>query len=246
MEKKNKKPVIGISGSITVMESGRFPGYRRTYVNEDYVTAVKMAGGIPLVLPMIDDETVIDDYMNVIDGLVLSGGHDVEPLRYKEQPLMRIGQTFPERDTFDIHLVERALDRDIPVLGICRGHQILNVALGGSLYQDLSYIPSCEIKHDQYSDPSLPTHEVDIEPNSRLHRIVGQTRVRTNSFHHLAIKELAKDLQVVALSDDGVIEAVEHKEKAHVMGVQWHPEMMAAKQDVYMSKLFHSLIEDCK
>ncbi len=237
-----KKPVIGISGSITILENGRFPGYRRTYVNEDYVKSVILAGGVPLLLPLTNDPEIIKGYCDLIDGLVLSGGHDVSPLAYGEQPLQKLGHTLPERDVFDKMLIENAFEKELPILGICRGLQILNVTLGGTLYQDLDYIPDCNIKHDQFHDPSLPTHEIAISEGSMLHKIMNDTRIKTNSFHHLAIKNLAEGLVVSARSDDGIIEAVEHEDYEFVIGVQWHPEMMAATDDK-MNGLFESLIQ---
>lgn len=236
-----KKPVIGISGSITILENGRFPGYRRSYVNEDYVKSIQLAGGVPLLLPLTNDPEVINSYCEIIDGLVLSGGHDVSPLAYGEQPLKKVGHTLPERDIFDKLLIEGALEKDMPILGICRGLQIVNVALGGTLYQDLDYIPKCNIKHDQFHDPSLPTHEISIMAETKLYEIMGSNRVQTNSFHHLAIKDLGEGLKVTARADDGVIEAVEHDGHQFLLGVQWHPEMMAATNDKMLS-LFESLI----
>lgn len=237
-----KKPIIGISGSITILEGGRFPGYRRTYVNEDYVKSVILAGGVPLLLPLTTDQNIVKHYCSIIDGLILSGGHDVSPLAYGEQPLQKLGQTLPERDVFDRLLIENALEIDIPVLGVCRGLQILNVALGGTLYQDLDYIPECNLKHDQYHDPTLPTHEVYIDRGTKLYEIMNDTCVKTNSFHHLAIKTLGEGLDVTARAADGVIEAIEHHERRFVIGVQWHPEMMSAT-DPKMRSLFESLIQ---
>ena len=236
-----KKPIIGISGSIMVMENGRFPGYRRSYVNEDYVRAVRAAGGVPLILPMLDDPSILNHYVETIDGLILSGGHDVAPLCYGEQPLQKLGQILPERDTYDKMLIDRALEKKMPILGICRGMQIMNVALGGSLYQDLTYIPNCELRHDQYSDPSMATHEIEIDTESKLYDIVKEKRIQTNSFHHLAVKKLAPDFEVVARADDGVVEAVEHKDYPFVLGLQWHPEMMALTND-HMMKIFKAFV----
>jgi len=237
-----KKPVIGISGSITILENGRFPGYRRTYVNEDYVKSVILAGGVPLLLPLTTDPEIIKGYLDLIDGLVLSGGHDVSPLAYGEQPLQKLGHTLPERDVFDRLLIEAALEKELPLLGICRGMQMLNVALGGTLYQDLDYVPDCQLKHDQYHDPSLATHEVSVETSSKLFGIMGDKRVKTNSFHHLAVKDLGNGLVITARADDGVVEAIEHNDYPFVLGVQWHPEMMAST-DVKMKSLFEALME---
>lgn len=237
-----KKPVIGISGSITILENGRFPGYRRTYVNEDYVKSIVQAGGTPLLLPLTTDETIITHYCSIIDGLVLSGGHDVSPLTYGEQPLQKLGHTLPERDVFDGLLIKHALKTQMPILGICRGLQILNVTLGGTLYQDLDYVPDCNLKHDQYHDPSLATHEIVIEASSKLFEIMKTSSIQTNSFHHLAIKTLGEGLKVTAKAADGIIEAIELEAHPFVLGVQWHPEMMSSS-DVKMKSLFESLIQ---
>lgn len=237
-----KKPVIGISASINILENGRFPGYRRSYVNEDYVRSVILAGGVPLLLPLTNDPEIITSYCGLIDGLVLSGGHDVSPLSYGEQPLQKLGHTLPERDEFEKKLIENAFGKNLPILGICRGLQMLNVVFGGTLYQDLDYIPNCSIKHDQYHDSALPTHEIEISHGSTLHTIMNTTRIKTNSFHHLAIKDLAEAFLVSARADDGIIEAVEHQGYKFIIGVQWHPEMMASTDDK-MKRLFESFIQ---
>lgn len=237
-----KKPVIGISGSITIIEGGRFPGYRRTYVNEDYVKSIIQAGGVPLLLPMTTEPEIVQGYIEQVDGLVLSGGHDVSPLAYGEQPQRKLGHTLPERDAFDKLLIEKAVEMNLPMLGICRGLQIMNVTLGGSLYQDLDYIPNCDMKHDQYHDPALATHEITIDKDSRLFKIIGKERIGVNTFHHLAVKEVAKGFKISAKADDGVVEAMEHEDYAYCLGVQWHPEMMAAS-DNNMKLLFESLID---
>jgi len=236
-----KKPIIGISGSIIIMEGGRFPGYRRSYVNEDYVRSVSQAGGVPYILPMIEDEKLIEAQVESIDALVLSGGHDVDPMNYGEEPLQKLGLTLPERDSYDSKLIEYAMKRGIPILGICRGMQIMNVHLGGTLYQDLDYIEGCSVKHDQYRYPELATHKVYVTEGSKLSSVFNK-EVMTNSFHHLAVKEVASDLKVVAQSSDGLVEGFEHGSYPYLVGVQWHPEMMAAKGHEQMKALFASLI----
>ncbi|PAB59022.1 gamma-glutamyl-gamma-aminobutyrate hydrolase family protein [Anaeromicrobium sediminis] len=241
----SKRPVIGVSGSIIIDDGGRFPGYRRSYVNEDYIQAVKMAGGMPFIIPMTDDEELIRMQIESIDGLILSGGHDLDPLLYGEEPLQKLGGILPERDDFDCRLVKIAMELKKPILGICRGHHILNAANGGSNYQDLSYIEGCNIKHDQFKTSYLPTHTVDVESGTKLCDILGE-KVMTNSFHHQAIKDVAHGFKVSARAKDGVIEAIEIDSDEFIVGVQWHPEMMAAKNNKGMLNLFKKLIEAAK
>lgn len=148
------KPLIGISGSHMIDGGGQFPGYHRSYVNHDYVRSVTEAGGIPLIIPFNEEDDVVEALMDRVDGLLLSGGHDVYPLLYGEEPCRQIGAVWPERDHFDMLLLKRAEARKIPVVGICRGLQIINVAHGGTLYQDLSKDPQSFVKHSQNQDPA--------------------------------------------------------------------------------------------
>ena len=127
------KPIIGISGSVIIDNGGIFPGYRRSYVNEDYVDSVVQNGGVPYIIPFTEDDEVIREQLNYVQGLILSGGHDVDPRFYREEPLQKIGATWPERDHFDMRLLKLAEENGIPVLGICRGAQIINVAHGGKI-----------------------------------------------------------------------------------------------------------------
>lgn len=235
-------PIIGISGSLIIDEGGMFPGYERAYVNDDYVQSVVNGGGIPFIIPLNYNEVVIRKQLEIIDGLVLSGGHDVNPLLYGEEPTQKLGGILPKRDEFDLNLIKIAMEMNIPILGICRGHQILNVANGGTLYQDLSFIDGCYIKHNQGSLSNIPTHTVEVTEESKLANIIGQ-KVITNSFHHLAIKDVAPGFKTSAVSKDGVIEAIEKEGEYFVMGVQWHPEMMS-KTDSNMLKLFERLVEE--
>ncbi len=240
----NKRPIIGISGSMMIDEGGMFPGYERAYVNNDYIQAVIRAGGTPFIIPMGESDDTIKQQIKLIDGLILSGGHDVDSLLYNEEPTQKLGEIYPKRDEFDLKIIKYAMDKEIPILGICRGMQILNVANGGSLYQDLSFIDGCYIKHWQGNQADVATHNVDIEKGSKMHSIIGDT-VKTNSFHHLAVKDIAKGFKVVARAKDGVIEAIEKDGDTFVIGFQWHPEMMS-KNNEKMQRIFNKLIEESK
>lgn len=221
-------PVIGITG--TLKEDGEPQGTRPLgwYVRADldYVEGVAQAGGVPLVLPPVSgyEGTMIE----TIDGLLLSGGSDLNPDYYGEEPLPELGVVIPERDEFEMALVEHALKRNIPIFGICRGMQVLNVALGGTLYQDLPSQFGADIKHRQSTPKSQPTHEVEVDTPSKVAEVLDDTTVKVNSYHHQAIKDLASGLKACAWSPDGIIEAVEATDYPDrwLLGVQWHAEAM--------------------
>lgn len=240
------KPIIGISGSEIIDDGGMFPGYRRSYVNEDYVDSVIQNGGIPYIIPFNEDDDVIKEQLENVQGLILSGGHDVDPHLYGEEPEQKIGKTWPARDHFDMRLLKLAEEKGIPVLGICRGAQIINVAHGGSLYQDLSYREKHTLKHSQNHTPSLPTHGMKVDEDSHLAKILGKTEFLVNSFHHQLLKEIAPDLKAVAQAPDGVNEAIENQ-AGTVIGVQWHPEMLHRNKEVaFMNNLFKWVIDNAK
>ena len=240
----SKRAIIGISSSIIVDNSGSFAGYKRAYVNKDYVDAVIRAGGVPLIIPFSTDKEVIISQAQLIDGLILSGGHDINPYNYGQEPSQKIGETFPERDTYEMILLEKSKKRNIPILGICRGFQLINVAAGGTLYQDLSLIPGNILKHNQVSNPTLKTHKVEIKENSFISSIFGKETM-VNSFHHQVIDKVANDFIVVAKASDGVVEAIEHKTYKFLVAVQWHPEMLAVNCEK-ARELFSKFVEEAK
>ena len=239
-----RRPIIGISSSVIVDEAGSFAGYKRAYVNKDYVDAVIRAGGVPLIIPFSTDKEVIISQAQLIDGLILSGGHDINPYNYGQEPSQKIGETFPERDTYEMILLEESKKRNIPILGICRGFQLINVAAGGTLYQDLSLIPGNILKHNQVSNPTLKTHKVEIKENSFISSIFGKETM-VNSFHHQVIDKVANDFIVVAKASDGVVEAIEHKTYKFLVAVQWHPEMLAVNCEK-ARELFSKFVEEAK
>lgn len=234
------KPIIGISGSRIIDQQGPFPGYHRSYVNEDYVDSVIQNGGIPYIIPFNEDPAVTKAQLANVDGLILSGGHDVDPRLYGEESLPAIGAIWPQRDAFDMLLLQEAEKHHKPVLGICRGAQILNVAHGGSLYQDISYRDEPTLKHSQGHTPDLETQSITLTPGSYLANLFGKDQLSVNSFHHQLIKKVGKGLHAVAQAKDGVIEGLEN-EDGSILGVQWHPEMLH-RSDQEMNKLFSDLV----
>lgn len=237
------KPVIGISGNILINKGNTFSGYRRSYVNQDYVEAVLRAGGIPFIIPFNEDLESIREMVGHVDGVILSGGHDVNPYNYGEDPLLKIGEVFPERDVFDMEIYKTAVKFNKPVFGICRGFQIINVVNGGSLYQDLSYADFVKLKHDQQDNPSQATHSVNFEEGTFLREILGEEN-KVNSFHHQILKDVAPGFKVVAKSPDGVVESIQKiTEDCFVVGVQWHPEMLSVKYED-SQKVFDEFVKE--
>jgi putative glutamine amidotransferase len=195
----------------------------------DYVKGVAGAGGAPVVLPPVGEESAAEALIHSLDGLLLSGGSDLDPSYYGEKPVSELGVTLPERDAFEMALVGLALRRGMPVFGICRGMQVLNVALGGTLYQDLpSQWEQDPLKHRQDTPKWQPTHEVRVSEGSYIAEVMGRESVKVNSYHHQGIRDLAEGLVVTGRSSDGVIEAVEAEDLSErwLLGVQWHAEAM--------------------
>lgn len=239
-----KKLVIGIAGNIWIMEDGMFPGIYRSYVNHEYVESICNSGGVPIIIPMQEDGEGIQRILSQLDGLVLSGGYDIDPFLYEEEPSVKQGFTLREIDAFYIALIQEAKRIQLPVLGICKGHQALNVAFKGTLYQDLETQKTDVFQHDQKAPRENGTHRIAIQEGSLLSSWIGTDAI-VNSYHHQAVKDVADGFTVVARAKDGVIEAIEKKEDGIMIGVQWHPEMMAKKHP-QMKKLFAGFLELCK
>ncbi|WP_321329045.1 gamma-glutamyl-gamma-aminobutyrate hydrolase family protein [uncultured Ilyobacter sp.] len=233
---------IGISAGLYI-NNKMFNDYKMTCVANNYMNSVILAGAVPFVLPCIANEDIIEEQLKSLDGIIFSGGEDCSPALYNEETLSKCGRITPERDEADMLFLKKALELKIPILGICRGTQLLNVILGGSLYQDLSYMEEkVFLKHQQEINQALPSHKIKIQKNSFLRDILGE-EAWVNSFHHQSIKELASCFKISAKSSDGVIEAYESKSEDYFMlGVQWHPEMMAARGNDKMLELFKKFI----
>jgi len=198
----------------------------RIGVNNDYLEAVIRAGGSPVLLPLTDSEDVARTILSSVDGLLLSGGADVSPDVYKEEKLPCCGETAPRRDTLEKLLINYALQMKKPILGICRGMQILNCVLGGSLYQDIATQYKPDLKHPCYDTPRDCVHIVEIADNTRLRQIMNLDAVPVNSRHHQAVKKLGRNLKVSATAPDGTIEAMEFIDDYPMLSVQWHPESL--------------------
>jgi len=224
-------PIIGITATLKddVDAVAERPLGRFVRADLDYVDGVMGAGGVPVVLPPAGDERSAEAVIQSLDGLLLSGGSDLDPGYYGEEPVPELGVTLPERDAFEMTLVGLALRRGMPVFGICRGMQVLNVALGGTLYQDLpSQWERDLLKHRQDTPKWQPTHEVRVGDGAYIAEVMDREVVKVNSYHHQGVKDLAEGLLATGRSSDGVIEAVEAEDVSErwLLGVQWHAEAM--------------------
>ena len=195
---------------------------------DDYIQAIEKAGGIPVILPVVENPETILPILGKLDGIIFTGGNDVSPLCYNEIPSSAIGEVSVKRDHADLVLIKSALENyQIPILGICRGCQMLNVVLGGTLHQDLVKDGVTKNEHFLLSYPIENISQIaTIETNSRLAKIFKSNSIGINSFHHQAVKDLGENLVVAATAEDGVIEAIEIPGERFIVGVQWHPEMM--------------------
>lgn len=218
------RPLIGITADVLFETTPVINEKHADFVPHDAVKAILAIGGTPVSLPYLPTDHVAD-LLAPLDGLLFTGGPDIDPTLYGEDPIPALGLTYRPRDLFEIELAQQAVARHIPILGICRGMQLINVALGGTAYQDLptQYPGQHLIAHHQSAPGNLPTHSVTVD-SSALQTTVGPHPM-VNSRHHQAIKDLAANVRVVARANDGVIEGIESPD-ALIQGVQWHPENM--------------------
>ena len=216
----------------------------RINVHGAYGLSVERSGGVPLVLPYIESEEMIDAFIDLCDGFLFTGGADVEPPYYGEAKKDTCGETEPNRDKLEMAVLNRALEVGKPILGICRGLQIINVAMGGTLYQDIPTEFETELSHRQTEEQNEPSHPIFIEDGTPLHSVVGKSEMIGNSFHHQAIKTLADGLAVSARASDGIIEAVYAPDKKYLRAYQWHPERLYRIED--NKALFDDFINACK
>ncbi|HKT58655.1 MAG TPA: gamma-glutamyl-gamma-aminobutyrate hydrolase family protein [Gemmatimonadales bacterium] len=234
-------PRIGVSGVVR-----QWDGNERTGVNAAYVRSVLAAGGIPVILSPVLGPSYAARAMDGVDGLVLTGGEDIHPALYGAEPSPHAYPPSRERDLFELALFAAARQRELPVLGICRGIQLVNVAMGGTLFQDLPTERPSDIAHDPGSARDARTHAVRLQAGSRAAQALGATALRVNSFHHQAVDRLASGLIATGWSEDGVIEAAETPGDAPwLLTVQWHPEEMHADVKAPERGLFRALVDAC-
>jgi putative glutamine amidotransferase len=215
-------PVIGLP-TLAIPPGPKPP---RFGINQSYVRALVAAGCAPVLIPILDDEDQLRAIYDRLNGIVFPGGADVAPQEYGEEPIDNLNVVEPERDRVELKLARWAFDDDLPTLGICRGQQVLNVALGGSLYQDLRHQQVTTVEHSDADGRARNAmmHQVRLDPGSRLAQLIDETSIEVNSLHHQAVKLVAPKLKVTGTSDDGVIEALESADRRFLIAVQWHPE----------------------
>lgn len=235
-------PLIGITSSLIKNESGSLT----CQTGQAYVNAVQNSGGIPLILPVGMNTPTLAEVLPRLDGVLFTGGGDIDPGRFNGQPHPEIYGISPERDEMELHLLEKALKTEKPLLAICRGIQVLNVFFGGSLYTHIQDQMKSALKHDWY--PKFPrdklAHTVSLTPGSKLHDVFVKDEIQVNSLHHQGIDKVGKVLEATAFAPDGLVEGLEIPEADFALGVQWHPECLP--DDAGMQALFRAFITACQ
>lgn len=217
----NRRPIIGISGSRNVEE-------KHLFIRENYMESVLRAGGLPVLLPHIFDRETARAVLASLDGLLLAGGGDVRPSLYGEETLPACGEPDDHRDAFELLVIREALEMGMPIFGICRGIQVLTVAMGGTLYQDIeSQLGIEKLRHSQEPPYGEAVHTVRFEKGGLFARVTGVEEMRTNSMHHQCVKLPGDRLIVEGVSDDGVVEAVRARDNDSIFAVQFHPEYLS-------------------
>ncbi len=218
--------------------------YAFDYLKRNYHEAIERAGGIPILMPNTKRTENVENILELVDGLLISGGNDVDPVFYGEKRVARNLSLTPERDHFEMALVEKAIGQDIPMLGICRGMQLVNVFFGGNLYQDLTFEKKSLDHTLEGSNIYDKKHPVIIREESRLFEIIRKKKITVNTSHHQIVKTVGRGLVATAWSEeDGVVEALESEDDHSLLGVQWHPELMPDKSS---KALFDWLVQSAK
>lgn len=244
----HQRPLIGVPAQTLQAIEGIPAELPRSWVmNYRYFTALTQVGAVPMMVPLItDDDDALRVMYECLDGIFLAGGVDVDPASYRDDKLDVCGRTDPDRDQIELLLTRWALADGKPVLGVCRGLQVVNVACGGSLHQDVAAADRQFIKHDYFPDQGYArdflAHDVSVQPGSRLSDIFQTPAIRVNSMHHQGIEQLGRDLEATIHSPDGLIEGIEGVRDAFVLAVQWHPEVLI-ESDAGARRLFSEFKE---
>lgn len=232
------KPIIGVTSNLDDTQLS---------VSMDNIHSLLNAGAIPIVLPNLLEDGKIEKLAEEMDGLLLTGGGDIDPTLFGEEPHQNLGSICPERDTFELSIIQKMLALDKPILAICRGSQILSIAAGGDMYQDIYFQMGVPLlQHAQKAPRWHASHFVNVKRNSLLHRATGERSFKVNSYHHQAVRKMPENFEVCAEANDGVIEAFESNKHSFVLGVQWHPECMTQKNDHPSIAIFEAFIKACK
>lgn len=250
------KPIIGITAKIShnenigIISNQGVKQQSWQLLSQGYIKSVEQAGGIPIIIPIFSDFHNIQEVIKSMDGIIFSGGNDIDPQHYDETIEEGDYDLVQELDIHEIQLCNKIIhNTDMPVLGICRGHQLINVVHGGTLYQEIKR--SDKPDHRSYPDSVSKyhlAHDIIVDRETMLYKILGKEYIKVNSFHHQIIKKIGTGLKVSALSPDGVVEAVEGAKERFLLGVQWHPEMLApvdSINDVSSQKIFQYFINEC-
>lgn len=235
------RPLIGIPCAGNVRSHRN---YRRFAIGQSYCHAVELSGGAPILIPLLEDEETQQAVYHRLDGLLLAGGGDIDPRLFGQERRAKLVSVDRLRDQVELLLSRRAFEDDLPVLAICRGVQMLVLALGGTLFQDIpSQVPGA-LRHDFHPDHprNYLGHEIAVERGTQLANLLGVERIRVNSFHHQSVQDVPPVLQVIARAPDGVVEAVEATAKRFILGVQWHPEELV-EDDPRMTRLFTAFVD---
>lgn len=216
-----------------------------TSVQDGYVRAIETAGGIPILLPYVNEDETIDSFIDLCDGFFFTGGADVAPDYYGETKKDTCGLIQKYRDELEFRVLKKVLLTEKPIIAVCRGAQLINVALGGTLYQDIPSEIDTELQHRQKEAKNLPSHSVRVIEGTPLYELCEKKVIPANSFHHQAIKELGQDLSVMALADDGIIEAIYSTSHCYMRAYQWHPERLCDSEE-NNRKIFEDFISACK
>lgn len=234
------KPIIGLTCA-----SENLVNRSINRLNYTYIKAVVKAGGIPIIIPIMENKENIYRYLDIVDGIIFTGGGDISAQYFGEEPIKEVDEICLDRDMTEMALFHEAYKRGRPIFGICRGHQLINIALGGSIYQDIYTQVANVLGHRCNDNVQDGYHSISIKKDSMLFDIFQKENLVVNSQHHQSIKSLGKDLKITASATDGIVEAIESTNDNFILGVQFHPEAMAIKYEDFL-KPFKYFLDRCK